>query len=218
MEEKNFWLLMSVVIVSLSGILLLVIGYIYFVVVPRPKISTSTAVILPTFTPTGFNFPTSAPENTPTPYRLVIITASPTDSGSPATTETKLPPSETLPPPTRIATEITGQESPGDFIRRYYSLINDRAYTTTFEMLSNSFKDRFHCCNPNGSYQIGPYMDWWNTIDRVTVLSVDTERWSSDFAQVTIQIRYDRADGSTVNSTHSFDLIPDASGDSWLID
>jgi hypothetical protein len=85
-------------------------------------------------------------------------------------------------------------------------------------MLSNSFKDRFHCCNPDGSYQIEPYIDWWNTIDRVTVLSVDTNRWSSDKAQVTIQIRYNKADGSTVTSTHSFDLVPDDSGESWLID
>jgi hypothetical protein len=209
---------MSVVIVTLSGILLLVIGYIYFVVVPRPKISTSTAVTDPTSTPTVINFPTSISENTPTPYRLVIITASPTNNDSPTITETSPPPSKTSPPPTKIPTEITGQESPGDFIRRYYSLINERAYTTTFGMLSNNFKNRFHCCNPDGSYQIGPYIDWWDTIDRVTVLDVDTNRWSSDFAWVTIQIRYDKASGSTVTSTHTFDLVPDGSGESWLID
>ena len=85
-------------------------------------------------------------------------------------------------------------------------------------MLSNNFKNRFHCCNPDGSYQIGPYIDYWDTIDRVTVLDVDTNRWSSDSAQVTIQIRYDKASGSTVTSTQTFDLVPDASGNSWLID
>jgi hypothetical protein len=216
MEEKNFWLLMSVVIITLSGILLLVIGYIYFVVVPHPKISTSSPVN--TATSTEFQLATAISENTPTPFRLIIITASPTRSGSPVKSETIPSPSDTPRTPTKIPTEITGQESPADFIRRYYSLINERDYETAFGMLSNSFKDRFHCCNPDGSYQIEPYIDWWNTIDRVTVLSVDTNRWSSDKAQVTIQIRYNKADGSTVTSTHSFDLVPDDSGESWLID
>jgi len=218
MEEKNFWLIMSVVIVTLSAVLLLVIGYIYFVVVPRPKISTTTAVIPPTTTPTEFILPTATPENTPTPFRLVFITASPTGSSSPISTETSPAPSQTARPPTSIPTEITGQESPDDFIRRYYSLINERAYDTTFGMLSSTFKDRFHCCNPDGSYQIEPYINWWDTIDRVSVLLVDTNRWSSDTAQVTVQIRYDKANGSTTTSTHTFDLVPDSSGDSWLID
>ncbi len=103
-------------------------------------------------------------------------------------------------------------------MRTYYALINQREYNTSFGMLSNNFKNRFHCCNPDGSYQIKPYIDWWNSIDEVEVYSVKTTPRSENSAQVTVRLIYHRADGSVVENTHYYDLVFDRASDSWLID
>lgn len=103
-------------------------------------------------------------------------------------------------------------------MRLYYALINQREYNTSFSMLSDNFKDRFHCCNPDGSYQIQPYIDWWNTIDEVEVYSVKTTPRSENSALATVRLIYHRADGSVVENTHYYDLIFDRTIDTWLID
>ena len=85
-------------------------------------------------------------------------------------------------------------------------------------MLSDGYKDRKHCCNPDGSYQFAPYVDWWNTISKVTVLSVDTRRWGTSSAQVVIEIRYNYVSGREVVDTHTFNLIADPYEGTWLIE
>lgn len=233
MEERNFWLILSVIIIALSGILILVVGYIYFVVVPRPMISTTTSIVIPTSTAlvsetwSVAGIMTSTPSAaatqpqdgnpTNTPFRLDIITASPSVTIAPSITSPP-PPTQTEQPPPDNPTPLPNYGSPGDFMRTYYDLINQREYNTTFAMLSNNFKKRFHCCNPDGSYQIEPYIDWWNKIDEVEVYSVKTTPRNGSTAQVTVRLIYHRADGSVVENAHTYDLIFDPARDSWLID
>ena len=56
----------------------------------------------------------------------------------------------------------------------YYENVNARNYDITFEMLSENFKQRRHCCKADGSFDEDPYIDWWNSIKKVEVLGVRT--------------------------------------------
>ncbi|MFC2053022.1 hypothetical protein ACFLV7_01815 [Chloroflexota bacterium] len=173
----------------------------YFFVLPRPKIAAPTPIVNSTKTPiindnygeNGTKFPT-----------IALFISSPT-------------PSNTAVPPTTTITPQAGL-SPEEFIRSYYSLINQRQYQTTFAMLSDSFKDRLHCCNPDGSYKFGSYEEWWDSVSEVTIFSVDTQGWDNMTAKVVIRISYFMNDGRIVDSTHTFDLIADPLRKSWLIE
>ena len=85
-------------------------------------------------------------------------------------------------------------------------------------MLSDGFKDRFHCCNPDGSYQIGPYIEWWNTVEEARVLDARTNRRGAGTSQVEVTIRYYKTDGTVVENTHTYNLIANPSGTSWLFE
>jgi len=201
MQEKNFWILMSILVIVLSSICVLLVGYMYFYVLPSPKIAAPTPIVNSTKTPiitanygeNGTIFPT-----------IALSISSPT-------------PSITAVPPTTTTAAQSGL-SPEEFIRSYYSLINQRQYQTTFAMLSDSFKDRKHCCNPDGSYKFRPYEEWWDSISEVKIISVDTIGWDNRSAKVVIRIRYYMNDGRIVDSTHTFDLKADPLRKSWLIE
>ena len=191
---------MSIVVIVLSSICVLLVGYMYFYVLPSPKITAPTPIVNSTKTPiitanygeNGTIFPT-----------IALSISSPT-------------PSITAVPPTTTTAAQSGL-SPEEFIRSYYSLINQRQYQTTFAMLSDSFKDRKHCCNPDGSYKFRPYEEWWDSISEVKIISVDTIGWDNRSAKVVIRIRYYMNDGRIVDSTHTFDLKADPLRKSWLI-
>ena len=193
---------MSIVVVVLSSICVLLVGYMYFFVLPRPKIAAPTPIVSSTGTPiitanynaaNGTKFPTVA-------LSISSATAS----------NTAVSPTTTITPHSGL--------SPEEFIRSYYSLINQRQYQTTFAMLSDSFKDRKHCCNPDGSYKFEPYEQWWDSISEVTIISVDTKGWDNTSAKVVVMIKYYMNGGRIVDSTHTFDLIADPLRKSWLIE
>jgi len=193
---------MSILVIVLSSICVLLVGYMYFYVLPRPKIAAPTPIVTSTNTPiitanynaaNGTIFPT-----------IALSISSPTPGN------TAIPPTTTIAPQSGL--------SPEEFIRSYYSLINQRQYQPTFAMLSDSFKDRKHCCNPDGSYKFGPYEEWWDSVSEVTIISVDTQGWDNKSAKVVIRIRYYMNDGRIVDSTHTFDLKADSLRKSWLIE
>ncbi|MBN1148563.1 MAG: hypothetical protein JXA78_14990 [Anaerolineales bacterium] len=126
--------------------------------------------------------------------------------------------------PTQTPTPTPGEPgswqriNPEAFIREYYSLINKRQYAKTFAMLSDGFKQRNHCCKPDGSFDEGPYKDWWNSIKKVEVLSASVKTREQNRALVEVELRYYRMDGRVVEDRHTFTLVGDPSGKSWLID
>jgi len=191
---------MSILVIGLSSICVLLVGYMYFFVLPRPKIAAPTPIINSTKTPII----------TPN-YNAVNATKLPTIAlsiSSPTPSNTAVLPTTTTP----------SGLSPEEFIRSYYSLINQRQYQTTFAMLSDSFKDKKHCCNPDGSYEFGPYEEWWDSVSEVTIISVDTQGWDNTSAKVVVRISYYMNDGRIVDSTHTFDLHADPLSKSWLIE
>ena len=85
-------------------------------------------------------------------------------------------------------------------------------------MLSDNFKQRNHCCKPDGSFDDGPYIAWWDSIDNIKILKVDTRAQTVGNAVIDISLRYYRKDGRIVDSTHTFNLIRNSTSKSWLID
>jgi hypothetical protein len=122
------------------------------------------------------------------------------------------------PSPTSTNTKTTRRESPKVFIQQYYDLINKRQYARTFNMLSDGFKQRNHCCKPNGSFDDGPYKEWWNSIKKVEILQLRVEKWDQDRAVVEVKLRYNRMDGNIIDNWATFNLIGDPEGKSWLFE
>ena len=93
MQEENFWVLLSVLIIVLSVICVLLVGFIYFNVVPRPVISRSTPFV----------------RFTSTPHILVTITQSEAEENIPTST-----PFPTLTPGITTETPTFTERVPGD--------------------------------------------------------------------------------------------------------
>jgi len=120
--------------------------------------------------------------------------------------------------PTPTSPGTTRRESPKAFIQGYYDLINKRQYARSFSMLSDGFKQRNHCCKPDGSFDDIPYKEWWNTIKKVEVLQVKVKKWEPNHAIVEVKLRYNRMDGKVIDSWTTFNLIGDPDGKSWLFE
>lgn len=214
MKEKNFWSLLSLLVVVLSLICVFLVGFGFFYIFPPPRIPASTQDINSTITTFVIVTYTPVSEKPNTPTSIIIPLSTPTKNYvQPSSTSI-----QATEPPTYTPVVPQTQLSPDEFISLYYSLINQAQYQITFGMLSDDFKDRKHCCNPDGSYQYEPYVDWWDSVSEVTILSVDTKRWDETSAQVVVEIRYNYNSGRKVVDTHTFYLITDPLGNSWLID
>jgi hypothetical protein len=126
-------------------------------------------------------------------------------------------PSTPVPSPERSTNvpPISQRTSPDQFIRDYYAAISARLYDQTWASLSDNFKKRRHCCNPDGSYKYQEYVSWWNSIESVDVLSARVEN-RGDSAVVVATLRYHKKNGGISDSTSTFVLVAD--GDTWLID
>jgi hypothetical protein len=83
-------------------------------------------------------------------------------------------------PTTPAPPSVTIPSDPADFIRFYYENINDRNYDLTWSLLSEEFKSVF---NPGGK---NPYMDFWNTVSRVDIYSVEQTKIADNSAVVII--------------------------------
>lgn len=110
--------------------------------------------------------------------------------------------------------QLTGNP-PDQFVRDYYAGINARNYTYTWALLSTNFKEQNHSADDKG---FDAYVEWWNTIERVTVKSPNIEQWDDDLAKVCATLHYDRTDGTARNSDLCFYLIAVDTTYSWQID
>ncbi len=107
---------------------------------------------------------------------------------------------------------------PGQFIRDYYTAISNQQYEKTWLMLSNHFKEQFHCCHSDGSYQFNTYFKWWNSIQKVKTLRVKVKASNKDTATIRAKLRYYfKKRGRIVDDAHTFKLVTDTE-EGWLID
>ena len=101
---------------------------------------------------------------------------------------------------------------PDQFIRDYYTAINNRQYDQTWSMLSENFK---RTKNPTGK---GDYIKFWDSIARVDVESVVVQNQAADSAVILTGVYYTNRDGGTSRSNYTFGLMRPQSTAGWLID
>lgn len=107
--------------------------------------------------------------------------------------------------------------SPDQAVKNYYQLINDRQYDRTWAMLSDSFKKKFNCCNPDGSFKFDEYLMWWNSVGRVAVGRVEVLNLGENMATVYAELTYHMQNGKTIPDTEPrIQLTRDATSGIWL--
>jgi hypothetical protein len=102
--------------------------------------------------------------------------------------------------------------NPDQFIRDYYTAINNRQYDQTWSMLSDNFK---RTKNPTG---IGDYIKFWDSIARIEIESVVVQDQAADAAVILTAVTYTKRDGGTSRSNYTFRLMRAQSPAGWLID
>lgn len=142
-----------------------------------------------------------SPTSKPYPNKIVIFTPSPTIS--------TLTPMPTSTP--KIATSepvLSSQSSsPEQFIRSYFNTLKNRNYESAWSMLSAKFQS-------NHTYS--EYSSWWETIDKVEILSMNVKSQNDSEAYVYVEAHYYYKSGDVTTGHTTYKLIKN--GSSWLFD
>ncbi len=95
-------------------------------------------------------------------------------------------------------------QSPSDFIKKYFSDLKQVPYSQTWNMLSNSMKEKANLEN---------YTKWWDgQVDRVSLESIKKSRSNV----VKVRLKYYMKNGKIICTQDTFTLREN--GNSWLID
>ncbi|HEY5157604.1 MAG TPA: LysM peptidoglycan-binding domain-containing M23 family metallopeptidase [Anaerolineales bacterium] len=105
-------------------------------------------------------------------------------------------------------------QTPQDFISYYFDNINSRNYTFTWTLLSDRFQNNLNGSSQDG-YQV--YIDFWNSVNQVTVLDV-THTCQGDLCAVNVTMRLDYYNGQSDTSIYPYTLTYDHAGNTWLFD
>jgi cytoskeletal protein RodZ len=196
--------------VKISGIVL-VIGVVIFVMLSIVLITFVVVRITSPSPSQAPNPPTQADILTPTTY--LEATASPVSATAFPPTHTSVPPTlEPISSATPLPADGPAIQTAADFLAEYFTLINSRDYPATWAKLSDKYKTAH---NPDG---YGPYVNFWDTVDRVDVLTPDVVYQNTDRAKVSARLNFAYKNGKTGSQLVTFELIPDDQGTSWLID
>ena len=114
--------------------------------------------------------------------------------------------------PTQTAT--LPAQTPQDFISYYFDNINSRNYTFTWTLLSDRFQNNLNGSSQDG-YQV--YIDFWNSVNQVTVLDV-TQMCQVDLCAVNVTMRLDYYNGQSDTSIYPYTLTFDHARNTWLFD
>jgi hypothetical protein len=117
-----------------------------------------------------------------------------------------------------VSTPVLGHVDPDQFIRDYFAGIDNRDYERTWSMLSDKFKKKHNCCNPDGTFQLQSYVDWWNTVKKTEILKVQEINLNNNSATIKVWIRFYYKDGRVIEDNFTYGLIPDPNSNSWKID
>jgi hypothetical protein len=183
--DRRAKLRMILVIISLATLPLYCLGYF---VMQRAQAQLKVNFITPTI-----------------PSRLETLQLFPTATdlpGSPGGSVTLAVPAITS----------TLSAAPEDFVRQYFQLIEQRAYSQTWALLTTHYRQAH---NSTG-YQ--PYVDFWDTVQSVTITNVQPESQNQQSARFQAQVSFIFTNGKSSTQTITFSLVADAASGSWLID
>ena len=101
---------------------------------------------------------------------------------------------------------------PEEFLRQYFQLIEQRAYSQTWALLSDHYRQQH---NATG---FQPYVDFWNTVAGVSIANAQTVSQNQQSARLQAQVTFKFTNGKSSTQTITFGLVSDAASGSWLID
>lgn len=106
------------------------------------------------------------------------------------------------------------RESPDTFVKKYYSLVNNRQYSSAWNHLSDFFKNKTSV-NEKG---YSSYLKYWKTVKRVEILRTRVESSYEKSATVNIQMRYYMiSKNKTVDESLRLFLVWDTKNSRWAI-
>jgi hypothetical protein len=156
------------------------------------------------------------PTNTP----ITILPTSTSLPPTPAPTDTSIPTSSPI--PTQASTAIVilptaisaySPQYPDQFIRYYYSYINQRNYQLTWSLLSDNFK---YAVNGAGEGGFLGYANFWDTVQRVDIYGVSITSQGGGYAVVVVNMQYTYQNGVITSNLQTFNLIYDYNRSTWL--
>ncbi len=163
---------------------------------PSPIPPTNTPItILPTGT-SLLSTPTLTPTDTPVP----------TSSSVPTLASTAIVLLQTAVP-------VYSPQYPDQFIRYYYSYINQRNYQLTWSLLADSFK---YAVNGAGEGGFLGYANFWDTVQRVDIFGVSVTSQSGGYAVVNVNMQYTYQNSLVTSNLQTFNLIYDYNRSTWL--
>ena len=108
-----------------------------------------------------------------------------------------------------------GIQDPGEFVRWYFASVwQARNYQDLWDnYLTPAFKSRIS----SGGYS--EYVQWWSSVERVDVSSVDVLQNENGRAWVRVTVTFTMKDGRVIsNQQYDYSLLYDAARQSWMFD
>jgi hypothetical protein len=124
----------------------------------------------------------------------------------------------TVPTALVIATQNNAaRPTPEQGVRTYYDLVSQQRYDLTWNLLTDSFKQRFNCCAP--SYNYSGYTQWWDSVNYVEYGAVRTVSQNGDRAVVYAELYFVMNNGqrSGMSGNPYIELVYDAAMGAWRI-
>jgi serine/threonine protein kinase, bacterial len=139
---------------------------------------------------------------------LILPTVFPTESPTPVPTLSPLP---TLLNIQSLDTPIVTSEAvlPEEFIRGYFSAINDRNYELAWTMLSTNFQ---------ATQTYAEYTSWWNTVDQVEIISLNIRSQDVYGVFIYVEANYIYKSGVVATGHTEYKLVQNETNHSWLFD
>jgi hypothetical protein len=151
-----------------------------------------------------------APSLTPLPTQTAVVQIPVfTATVSPGHPNTKAPP---LFPQSGTQTVV---QDPVEFAHWYFTRVwNERDYQNLWDTyLTASYKANV------GSGLFEDYVEWWDSVERVDVISVDVLENNGSDAWVRVNLTFHMKDGRVVqNQVYDYDFLYDASRGTWMFD
>ncbi|MEB3219250.1 MAG: serine/threonine-protein kinase [Nostocales cyanobacterium 94392] len=108
--------------------------------------------------------------------------------------------------------ETDAKPSSTQAIIDYYTIINNRNYSSSWNQLSPKFQQH----KSNNSYS--EYVDWWNKVERVAVEQANTLSTTANTATVEVRMKYYLKSGRVVSDAQKFELVWNQTQQNWNFD
>ena len=113
---------------------------------------------------------------------------------------------------TQIVTSIP--QTPLEFVSFYFDAINSRNYSLTWSLLTDRFKNNLNGSSP---YYFKDYVDFWNSVNQVTVKDVN-DVCQGDLCAINATLELDYYNGQRTTATYPYTLTYEHIRKTWLFD